>query len=131
MLCYQCEQTARGEGCTVRGVCGKEPNAAGLQDLIVYACKGIGQYAHRARLLDASDREVDVFVIEALFATVTNVDFDEERLAALVYRAAEIRDKAKGLYEQACAEAGKEPEATAATAASRGRRPRLRRHPSK
>ena len=116
MFCYQCEQTARGEGCTVRGVCGKEPNAAGLQDLLTYACKGIGQYAHRARLLGKSDREVDVFVIEALFSTVTNVDFDEERLEKLVRRAAEIRDKAKGLYEAGCAEAGKEPEALAGAA---------------
>ena len=47
MLCYQCEQTAKGTGCTVKGVCGKEPEVAALQDLIVYATKGVAMYAHR------------------------------------------------------------------------------------
>ena len=110
MFCYQCEQTARGEGCTVRGVCGKEGRAAVLQDLLLYAAKAVAQYAHRARLLGKADHEVDVFVIEALFSTVTNVDFDEARLEALVVKAAGIRDKAKALYEEACSAAGKTPE---------------------
>ena len=109
MLCYQCEQTAKGTGCTTRGVCGKEGNVAALQDLLLYAAKGLAQYAHGARALGKSDREVDVFVIEALFATVTNVDFDVNRLEALVTRAARLRDKAKALYEQASSAAGKEP----------------------
>ncbi|MGB9587181.1 MAG: hydroxylamine reductase, partial [Armatimonadota bacterium] len=91
MFCYQCEQTAKGIGCTFQGVCGKDPTTATLQDLLVYATKGIAMYAHRARQLGATDREINVFTLEALFSTVTNVDFDPERIQALIYKAAEIR----------------------------------------
>jgi len=83
-------------------VCGKDPTTAALQDLLLHAAKGISMYAHRARRLGAKDREVDVFVLEALFSTVTNVNFDPIRLRGLISKAAEIKDKAKALYEQAC-----------------------------
>ncbi|MGC9453697.1 MAG: hydroxylamine reductase [Phycisphaerae bacterium] len=110
MFCYQCEQTAKGSGCTIKGVCGKEPEAATLMDLLVHVTEGVSQYAHRARELGARDREIDEFVIEALFATVTNVDFDPERLVELVRTGAALRDKARQMYEDACREAGTEPE---------------------
>lgn len=110
MFCYQCEQTAKGTGCTIAGVCGKDARTATLQDLLVYATKGISMYARRARELGASDREVDVFTIEALFATVTNVDFDPERLQGMLIKAAEVKEKARKLYEDAAANAGKTPE---------------------
>ena len=61
MFCYQCEQTAKGTGCTVQGVCGKDPETATLQDLLLYATTGISMYAHRARELGAKDRDIDVF----------------------------------------------------------------------
>ncbi len=109
MFCYQCEQTSQGKGCTKYGVCGKDPTTAALQDLLVYATKGIAAYAHRARQLGAREREIDVFVIEALFSTVTNVDFDPERLKDLLLRAAQVRDKAKALYEDAAKAKGKTP----------------------
>lgn len=110
MFCYQCEQTAKGSGCTVSGVCGKDHETAVLQDLLVYATKGISMYAHRARQLNAKDREVDIFTIEALFSTVTNVNFDPERLQVLLLKAARIMDKARSLYEEACKKAGRTPE---------------------
>jgi len=110
MFCFQCEQTARGTGCTAHGVCGKDPDTAALQDLLVHATKGISMYAHRARLLGAVSNDIDVFVIEALFTTVTNVNFDPERVAAFVRKAAEIRGRARRVYEKACEEKGKEPE---------------------
>lgn len=110
MFCYQCEQTALGTGCTKAGVCGKDADVAALQDLLLYAVKGISMYAARARELGAADREVDVFTIEALFTTVTNVDFDPERMQSWLIEAAEIKDKAKQLYEDAAAKAGKTPE---------------------
>ena len=110
MYCYQCEQTAKGVGCTTSGVCGKSPRAAALQDLLIHAAKGISMYAHRARALGVSDRDVDVFVIEALFTTVTNVNFDEERIERILRRAAELRDHARTLYEDAARGAGKAPE---------------------
>ncbi|MCX5648823.1 MAG: hydroxylamine reductase [Planctomycetota bacterium] len=110
MFCFQCEQTAKGTGCTVHGVCGKDPTTATLQDLLVHATKGLAMYAHRARALGAKTRELDVFAVEALFTTVTNVNFDAERIAQLVRRAATLRDKAKTLYESAAKKAGKTPE---------------------
>ncbi|MHB9036876.1 MAG: hydroxylamine reductase [Armatimonadota bacterium] len=110
MFCYQCEQAAMGTGCTVRGVCGKDATTATLQDLLVYASEGISMYARRAREFGAKDREIDVFVVQALFATVTNVDFDPERLRGALLEAAEIKAKAKRLYENAVIKAGKTPE---------------------
>ena len=110
MFCYQCEQTAKGTGCTVHGVCGKSADVAALQDLLVYATKGLAMYAHRARELGGIDREIDVFVPEALFSTVTNVNFDPLRLAGFVQRAVTLRDKARTLYAAAAAKAGKKPE---------------------
>ena len=119
MFCFQCEQTAKGTGCTVRGVCGKTAETAALQDLLVHATKGIAMYAHRAARLGARDRRVDTFVVEALFTTVTNVNFDPERVAEWVRRAAGVRDQAKALYEGACAKAGRMPETLAGPAAFR------------
>jgi hydroxylamine reductase len=110
MMCYQCEQTAKGTGCTAFGVCGKDPQTAALQDLLVYAVKDIARYAHRAGQLGSRDRQVDVFVVKALFTTLTNVNFDPTRFQAYVHEAAQMRTKAQGLYEQAAKKAGKTPE---------------------
>jgi hydroxylamine reductase len=117
MYCYQCEQTAKGIACTTLGVCGKEHPTAALQDLLVYATKGISMYAHRAAQLGARDATVDATVLEALFATVTNVDFDPQRLERHLAEAAAARDRAKKLYEAACAKAGKQPEKLSGAAA--------------
>jgi hydroxylamine reductase len=106
MFCYQCEQTSQGKGCQTIGVCGKDENTATLQDLLLHALKGVSQYAHCAQQLGAVDAEIDAFTIKAIFATLTNVNFDEDRVAELVYQAATIRDKARALYEEAAAKAG-------------------------
>ncbi len=111
MFCYQCEQTAQGTGCTMSGGCGKAPETAGLQDLLVYAAEGVSQYAYRASQLGARDRDLDVFVIEVLFTTITNVNFDPIRLNTMLQTAGAMRDKARALYEEAAKAAGKEPEA--------------------
>ena len=100
MFCYQCEQTAKGTGCTVAGVCGKQPDVATLQDLLVYAVKGIGYWADLSRAVGGKDEEIDRFVIDALFATVTNVDFDPDAIAALVAEANRLHKKAKELFEK-------------------------------
>ncbi len=113
MFCYQCEQTAKGTGCTAGGVCGKDPETAALQDLLVCAVKAISVYAHRARQLGASDPAIDVFAVKALFATLTNVNFDPEAIAVFIREAARKRDEARALYERACADAGREPESLA------------------
>jgi hydroxylamine reductase len=86
MFCYQCEQTAKGEGCTRVGVCGKDPDVAALQDLLVYALQGLSQVATEARKVGVVDSEVNGFTVEALFSTLTNVDFDPQRFPALLER---------------------------------------------
>jgi hydroxylamine reductase len=106
MFCYQCEQTSKGEGCQTIGVCGKDETTAALQDLLIHAIKGISSYAHRARQLGAIDAEIDAFTIQAIFATLTNVNFDPERLVALIHRAIQTRDAARALYERASVQAG-------------------------
>ena len=90
MFCYQCEQASGGRGCDKMGICGKEPTVAALQDLLVYASKGISQYANKARQLGAKSEDVDIFVAEALFTTVTNVAFDAARLEEMVRKAATV-----------------------------------------
>src|ERR1700692_2246783 len=110
MFCYQCEQTSKGQGCSQIGVCGKDDNTATLQDLLVYAIKGVSMYAHRAAKLGARDAALDEFVIEALFATLTNVNFDPVRVAQLVERATLARDRARTLYLDAAPAKGVLPE---------------------
>jgi len=110
MFCYQCEQTAGGNGCTQHGVCGKDPETAVLQDLLIHAAKGISMYSERARKLGDSDQEIDRFVTEALFTTITNVNFDPERLEEILRRASGILEKARDLYEKACSREGRDPE---------------------
>jgi hydroxylamine reductase len=110
MFCYQCEQTAKGTGCTQFGTCGKDPEVSALQDLVIHATKGIAMYAHRAARLGARDRDINVFVTEALFTTVTNVNFDAARLEALLRKAGQIKQKAHALYEHAVRKAGNVPE---------------------
>jgi hydroxylamine reductase len=95
MFCYQCEQTAKGTACTAGGVCGKSPEVAALQDLLTYSLKGLSQVAVEARAKGVVDNQVDRFTAEALFSTLTNVDFDPERFVALIKKSAELRDGLK------------------------------------
>ncbi len=110
MFCYQCEQTAKETGCSVHGVCGKDPETAALQDLLIHAVKGISVYAHRAAQFGERDEDADVFAVKALFTTLTNVDFDPERLQQFLLEGAEHRDRVRDLYRQACEEQGLTPE---------------------
>jgi hydroxylamine reductase len=80
MYCNQCQQTAKGVACTVRGVCGKDEDVQSLQEILLYGLKGIASYAYHARMLGKTDPDVDAFIEEALFKTLTNVDFSIEDL---------------------------------------------------
>jgi hydroxylamine reductase len=91
-------------------VCGKNPDTAALQDLLVHAQKGISMYAHRARELGRTDPEADRFTLEALFTTVTNVNFDEARIEAMLRKAAKVKARVRAAYEAACAAANRKPE---------------------
>ncbi len=110
MFCYQCEQTAGGTGCTRFGVCGKSPEVAALQDLLVYALKGLSAVAVMARRQGISDGEVNRFTCEAAFSTLTNVNFDPERFPPMIKEAVELRE---GLKEKIgeVAGAGEYPDA--------------------
>ena len=90
MFCYQCEQTAGGTGCTKVGVCGKNEDIQSLQDTLTFGLRGIAAYAYHARELGQKDEKVDAFMHEALFATLTNVDFDLNRYLELVLKAGEM-----------------------------------------
>ncbi len=95
MFCNQCEQTAKGEGCTKIGVCGKQPDVAALQDLLIYAAKGLSQFAIEGRKVGIQDTEIDRFACEAIFSTLTNVDFDPDRFVGLIHQCAAYRDALK------------------------------------
>ncbi|MFP4350412.1 MAG: hydroxylamine reductase [Thermodesulfobacteriota bacterium] len=95
MFCFQCEQTAKGEGCTKIGVCGKQPDVAELQDLLVYAVKGLSVVADEARRRGISDMEVNRFTAKALFSTLTNVDFDPERFVEWIHQCVDLREALK------------------------------------
>ena len=98
MFCYQCEQTAKGSGCTVNGVCGKGEDVAALQDLLVFQMKGISRYANEARKAGLETKEADKFIIEGLFTTVTNVDFDPSRIVQHIQEGAEVKARLKAAY---------------------------------
>jgi hydroxylamine reductase len=95
MFCYQCEQTARGEGCTKVGVCGKQPDVATLQDLLIYAVKGLSLLAVEGRKAGVNDPEVNRFTCEAIFSTLTNVNFDPDRFVKLLNKCVQLRESLK------------------------------------
>ena len=101
MFCYQCEQTAKGQGCTRIGVCGKQPETADLQDLLIFALKGLGQVVVAGRENKVIAPEVGRFMAEAMFSTLTNVNFDAQRIAGLVKKTVEMREELKKKVAQA------------------------------
>ena len=101
MFCFQCEQTGKGEGCTKIGVCGKKPEVAALQDLLVYSLKGLSLYAAEAQKVGFSDGTVNTFTCEALFSTLTNVNFDPDRFVKLIKKSVELRDNLKSRVAEA------------------------------
>ena len=101
MFCYQCEQTAKGEGCMKAGVCGKDADVAALQDVLVYALKGLSAVALDARGAGIVDHDINVFTVKALFSTLTNVDFDPERFVELIRKCVAGRDALKSRFKKA------------------------------
>ena len=101
MFCYQCEQTAGGTGFTKVGVCGKSEDIASLQDTLLFGLKGVAAYAHHARELGAKDDAVDAFAHDALFFTLTNVNFNINRHIEMVLKCGETNLKAMELLDKA------------------------------
>ena len=111
MFCYQCEQTAKGEGCMKAGVCGKDAGVAALQDVLVYTLQGLSAVAVDARKAGIVDHAVDVFTVKALFSTLTNVDFDSARFVKLIGQCTSLRDVLKDKAKQAGANVDEKPAA--------------------
>jgi hydroxylamine reductase len=95
MFCYQCQEASKGTGCTVRGVCGKTDDVANMQDLLMYVLKGISIYSVRARELGVENQEVNKFVVDGLFMTITNANFDKARFIERITKALELREVIK------------------------------------
>ena len=98
MFCYQCEQTAGGKGCTKLGVCGKTPEIANLQDLLIYQLKGISFYARH--ILDSGlnvDKSIVSFIENCLFTTLTNVNFNVDDHVRLLKQSRDIKNNLKNM----------------------------------
>jgi len=98
MFCFQCQETAKNTGCTVKGVCGKQGETADLQDLLIFVLKGISIYGEKLKELGAADRSNDDFVVQGLFATITNANFDDVRFTTLIQEGLQRRDKIKSAF---------------------------------
>jgi hydroxylamine reductase len=95
MFCYQCEQTFQGTGCTIQGVCGKQPDVAALQDLLIYSLMGLSQVVLDARKKNIIEEKIGVFTVQAAFSTLTNVEFDPDRIFKLINEAVSLREALK------------------------------------
>ncbi|MEL7626578.1 MAG: hydroxylamine reductase [Anaerolineaceae bacterium] len=105
MFCYQCQETMRNSGCnTPKGMCGKTADVANLQDLLIYLLKGISFWGTRGRGMGVQDDETDLFVAQALFATITNANFDAERFVELIKKAIQLRDNLRVRAQNRCNE---------------------------
>ena len=78
MFCFQCQETAKNQGCTVKGVCGKPEQTADLQDLLIYVCKGISIYGEKLKQMGTVDKDAAHFITKALFTTITNAAWDDD-----------------------------------------------------
>ena len=95
MFCYQCQETAAGKGCTVKGVCGKTEDVANLQDLLIYLMKGISKLTVRLRENGEELPEVNKFITDGLFMTITNVNFDKQRFVKKIGEGFLVREKVR------------------------------------
>lgn len=98
MYCFQCQETSKNTGCTVMGVCGKTPEVANLQDLLIFVCKGISKFSVRLKEKGYGSVELDRFVVESLFMTITNANFDKSRFVKRIKQAQLLRDQLSTVF---------------------------------
>ena len=99
MFCFQCQETAKNTGCTVKGVCWKPEETANLQDLLIYALRGIAVFGEKAKELGIHDKKTGLFVAQGLFATITNANWDNNRFVAMIKEALKRREALKEAFE--------------------------------
>ena len=97
MFCYQCQETFKNEGCQISGVCGKKPSTASLQDLLVYIDKGVANYSQALRQAGSPliDKAVNKYLVNALFVTITNANFDDQEILKEIQKGLELRESLK------------------------------------
>ncbi|WP_338044590.1 hypothetical protein [Natranaerobius trueperi] len=95
MNCFQCQETAKNQGCTKKGICGKTDQLANLQDLLIHITKGISWYADKGREVNIKDEQVDRFVMDSLFTTITNVNFSDQYFIDKIKEALAVRESIK------------------------------------
>jgi len=98
MFCFQCQETAKNTGCTIKGVCGKPEETANLQDLLIFVLRGISVYGEKLKELEMPDRSNDDFVAQCLFATITNANWDDARFTAMVTDGLQRRDQIRARF---------------------------------
>jgi hydroxylamine reductase len=98
MFCFQCQETAKNSGCTIKGVCGKPEDTANLQDLLIHVLKGISIYGEKAKELGIVDKKIGLFIAQALFTTITNANWDNERFISLIKKGLKIREELKANF---------------------------------
>lgn len=101
MFCYQCQETAKNRGCSVKGACGKTDETANLQDLLIFVLKGISIFGEEAKKQGIEDPKLGLFISQALFTTITNVNFDSDRIISLIQEGLKIKEILKKEYEKA------------------------------
>ncbi|HNS14058.1 MAG TPA: hydroxylamine reductase [Syntrophorhabdaceae bacterium] len=95
MFCFQCQETAKNTGCTVKGVCGKPEETADLQDVLIYVCKGISIYGEKLKEMGTVDKDAARFICKALFTTITNVAWDDDVIIGRIKEGFKVRDAVK------------------------------------
>ena len=93
MFCFQCQEAAKGTGCTIKGVCGKTSDVANLQDTLLFVLKGICWYNEKLRAQNINPEKVDKFVFDGLFSTITNANFDKESFSRRIIKALQLRSE--------------------------------------
>jgi len=110
MFCYQCEQAAKGEGCSEKGICGKDDRTASMQDLLINGLKELGFYADKLKKEGVNTKEADKIQVEGLFTTVTNVNFDADKVRNIILEVSEQKKVLKAKYEELKGSAAEKPE---------------------
>ncbi|MFC7677544.1 hydroxylamine reductase [Paenibacillus sp. GCM10028914] len=100
MFCFQCQEASKGTGCTIVGVCGKPHDVANLQDLLIYLLKGISFLSLDVRLPEVLEQRVSLFIMDSLFATITNANFDREVFVGRIREAIALRGEVRGFYNE-------------------------------
>ncbi len=101
MFCFQCQETAKNTGCTIKGVCGKPERTANLQDLLIFVLKGISVYGEKLKELGMPDRSNDDFIAQGLFSTITNANWDDNRFISMIKEGLNRRDQLKDKFLKA------------------------------